>query len=160
MVAAVIVSLGSLFATGLLFLIAGLLTPGPLQRKGAKAHLVDRTRRLGVPFAAYVMLVYPIAEWAGKREGSIWDHLRDAWTRPEPGLDPGPMWFVGVWLLFTAVYVVWRQVRPGEAPLASAPVGARPSPDVGPEGVRRPVILVGVAAGIAVGTSSCAPGYR
>ena len=34
LVAAIVVSLGSLFAMGLFFLIAGLLTPGPLRRKG------------------------------------------------------------------------------------------------------------------------------
>ena len=47
--AALIVALGSLFAMGVFFLIAGLMTPGPLARKGPGGFLRDRSLRLGVP---------------------------------------------------------------------------------------------------------------
>ena len=85
-VAAIVVSLGALFAMGLFFLIAGLLTPGPLQRKGSARFLLDRVIRLGVPFVAYLLLIYPLAEWAGERERSASSHLRRAlWPTPIPG---------------------------------------------------------------------------
>ncbi len=115
LVAAIVVSLGSLFAMGLLFLIAGLLTPGPLGRKGPARFLQDRLVRLGVPFVVYLLLVYPVAEWAGSREEPLATALANSLVDP----DPGPLWFVGVLLLFSAAYVAWRLVRP-------APVDPRP----------------------------------
>ena len=133
-VAAAVVSLGSLFAMGLFFLIAGLLTPGPLARKGPAGFVRDRAIRLGVPFLAYLLLVYPLAMWAGERDQPATAYLRDAWT----DLDPGPLWFVGVLLLFTVAYVAWRAMRP-------APPG--------PHGPLRPAHLVGLAVAIAVGTA-------
>jgi glucan biosynthesis protein C len=131
-VAAIMVSLGSLFAMGLFFLIAGLLTPGPLRRKGSARFLLDRLIRLGVPFLAYLLLIYPLAEWAGEGEGSATSYLADALADP----DPGPLWFVGVLLLFSVVYVAWRHFRP-------APQGTGPL---------RGQLLVGIGAAIAVGT--------
>jgi fucose 4-O-acetylase-like acetyltransferase len=110
-VAAVVVSLGSLFAMGLFFLIAGLLTPGPAHRKGPRAFLRDRALRLGVPFLAYLLLVYPLVNWAGEREHPVGWYLREQLTE----LDPGPLWFVGVLWMFSAVYVAWRSRRPATA---------------------------------------------
>ena len=58
--------------------------------------------------------------------------LADALADP----DPGPLWFVGVLLLFTTVYVGWRALRP-------------PPRDTGALHGR---LLVGLGAAIAVGT--------
>ncbi len=132
LVAAIVVSLGSLFAMGLFFLIAGLLTPGPLRRKGPRRFLLDRLVRLGVPFLAYLLLVYPLAEWAAEREGPATTYLANAVTDP----DPGPLWFVGVLLLFSMAYVGWRARWP--APTGTMPLRGR--------------LLVGLGAAIAVGT--------
>lgn len=46
-----------LFMIPLLFLIAGLLTPRSLERKGPAAFARDRLWRLGVPFAIYSFLL-------------------------------------------------------------------------------------------------------
>jgi fucose 4-O-acetylase-like acetyltransferase len=132
LLAAIVVSLGSLFAMGMFFLIAGLLTPGPLRRKGPGRFLQDRLIRLGVPFVAYLLLIYPLAEWAGEREEPLGSKLAGGLTDP----DPGPLWFVGVLLLFSAAYVAWRALRP-------APTGARPMPGW---------LLVGLGVAIAAGT--------
>nr|MCU0302298.1 acyltransferase family protein [Candidatus Nanopelagicales bacterium] len=132
LVAAIVVSLGSMFAMGLFFLIAGMLTPRPLQRKGPWRFLVDRAIRLGIPFLAYLLLIYPLAEWAGERDGPATQYLADALADP----DPGPLWFVGVLLLFSMAYVAWRAVRP-------APTERRPL---------RPGLLVGLAVAIALGS--------
>lgn len=48
-----------LFMIPLLFLIAGLLTPRSLERKGPAAFARDRLWRLGVPFAIYSFLLRP-----------------------------------------------------------------------------------------------------
>lgn len=130
LVSAVFVSLGSLFAMGLFFLIAGLLTPGPLARKGPAGFLRDRAVRLGVPFVAFVLLLYPITEWFGDPDGTVLDELAAGWRSP----DPGPLWFVGVLLLYSVGYVAWRAVRPA-----------------GRSGPMRPFLLVWFAAAIAAG---------
>jgi Acyltransferase family len=115
-VAALAVGLGSLFAMGLFFLIAGLLTPGPVARKGSAGFLRDRLLRLGVPFAAYVLVVMPVLNiLASDDSKSFWANVAD--------LDAGPLWFVGALLLFSAVFVGWRSARP--VPLPRPPVGGR-----------------------------------
>jgi fucose 4-O-acetylase-like acetyltransferase len=42
----------------LLFLVAGLLTPGSLERK-SRRYARDRMLRLGVPFALFVLVLWP-----------------------------------------------------------------------------------------------------
>lgn len=115
-VAVVIVSSGALFAMGLFFLIAGVLTPRALARKGTRAFLLDRALRLGVPFAAY-LLVMPMLTWAAEGDQSL-DGYLSAQLRV---LDPGPLWFVGVLLLFSAGYAGWRAVSPASATTTPMP---------------------------------------
>ncbi len=131
LVASVFVALGSLFAMGLFFLVAGLLTPGPLGRKGPRGFLRDRAVRLGVPFLAYLLL-FPVILWMGGGDRSLGWYLRAQATV----LDPGPLWFVGALLACSAGYVGWRAVRPASA---------YPSPLQGRT-------LVGLAVAIAAGS--------
>lgn len=129
-VTALIVSLGSLFAMGMFFLIAGLLTPASLGRKGTRGFLRDRALRLGVPFLAYLVL-YPLVVWLAGDDA--WtdvaaDQLRE-WT-------PGPLWFVLVLMVYSAGYAGWRSRR-----------AARES-----AGPLRPRLLVGLGVAIALAT--------
>ncbi len=136
-VAALVVSLGSLFAMGLFFLIAGLLTPRSLAKKGSAGFLRDRAVRLGVPFLAY-LIIYPVVVWlAGDESWSavLSDQLRE--------LTPGPLWFVLVLLVFSAGYAAWR--------------GRRPAPE--PAGALRGRLLVWLGAGIFVSTVVVRLGY-
>src|SRR6478672_2191194 len=48
-----------LFMMALLFLVAGLLTAPSLDRKGPRRFARDRLLRLGIPFAAFVLLLWP-----------------------------------------------------------------------------------------------------
>jgi Acyltransferase family len=106
--AAMFVSLGSLFAMGVFFLIAGLLSPRALERKGTSGFLRDRTLRLGLPFLVFMLLAYPLVKWAGaKGTRPIDEYLRSQLH----DLDPGPLWFVIVLLLFSVMYAGWRSVR-------------------------------------------------
>ena len=110
------------FMIPLLFLVAGLLTPGSLERKGAGRYARDRLLRLGLPFLAFVLLLQPALMYAlyhplGAAPGSYWDELLD-----EGRLDAGPLWFVGVLLVFSLAYAGWCRVRP-------TPTG-RPAHDV------------------------------
>lgn len=102
-----------LFMMTLLFLVAGLLTPPSLERKGTGRFVRDRLLRLGVPFLVYVLLVQPVVMYAlehplGNAPGSYWDNFVD----DEGVVDTGPLWFVGVLLIFSLGYAGW--VRTGQ----------------------------------------------
>lgn len=122
LVATTVVALGSLFAMGLFFLISGLLTPGPVARKGPGAFLRDRALRLGAPFLAYLMF-FPALAWLGAHGqqpiGWFYAQRRSYW-------DPGPLWFVAVLFMFSAAYVGWRSVRPRPAGASPMPRGVLP----------------------------------
>lgn len=131
--AALFVVLGSTFAMGLFFLIAGLFTPRALARKGAAGFLKDRLWRLGLPFLAFLLVVFPIVRRVGDGSGKSLAWFFRAQLRE---LDPGPLWFVLALLLFSTGYVAWRALRP-----------ALPSPRPW-----RTSVFVGLAAVIAAAT--------
>jgi glucans biosynthesis protein C len=97
-----------LFLIALLFLVAGLLTPPSRARKGTARFTHDRLLRLGIPFAAYVLVIQPLLVYAGARLiGLPQGGLREEWFGPENRLDTGPLWFVGVLLVFSLGYAAW-----------------------------------------------------
>lgn len=109
------------FMIALLFLVAGLLTPGSVEHKGAGRFATDRLLRLGVPFALFVFLLQPTLAYAlthrlGEAKGSWTEEYLGAENR----VDTGPLWFVGVLLIFSLAYAGWVAVRP-PAMVAPAP---------------------------------------
>lgn len=111
----VVVSLGALFLMALFFLISGLFTQDSLERKGPSRFVTDRLLRLGVPFAIYTLVVWPLTEFAifgPFLHRSYWDSFTDT----DPVLDNGPMWFVGVLLIYSLALVAWRRRVPPRAP--------------------------------------------
>jgi len=116
----VVASLGGLFLMALFFLISGLLTQDSLARKGEARFMVDRAWRLGLPFALYTLVAWPLVEYALHEpllhERSYWQSFMDT----DPVLDNGPMWFVGVLLVYSFGLVLWRRWAPAgsaEGPL-------------------------------------------
>ena len=116
----VVASLGGLFLMALFFLISGLLTQDSLARKGEARFMVDRLWRLGLPFALYTVVAWPLVEYALHEpllhERSYWQSFMDT----DPVLDNGPMWFVGVLLAYSFGLVLWRRWAPAgsaEGPL-------------------------------------------
>jgi Acyltransferase family len=113
----VVVGPFAFFMIALLFLVAGLLTRPSLERKGTGAYILDRLLRLGVPFAVYVLLMAPALSYAlehplGLSTGSYWAEF----LGKPPHLEMGPLWFVGVLLIFSLAYAGWAAVRrPGGA---------------------------------------------
>jgi hypothetical protein len=137
---AVVVSIGSLFLMGLFFLISGLLTPPAVERKGIRRFVTDRLLRLGVPFAVFTLLLWPLTIYAIREpflhRGSYWWWFIHADGFP----DNGPLWFVGVLLIYSLGYAGWRAWR-------------RDDPDEGGQEGRVPLrsgMLVGLGACIAV----------
>lgn len=108
----------------LLFLVAGLLTPRSLERKGTATYVRDRLLRLGVPFVVFALLLWPLLEYAlfrtlGDAPG-LWTYLRAEGT-----LDTGVLWFVGALLVFSLVYAGWVHLRRGRpGPAGTPPLGA------------------------------------
>lgn len=98
-----------LFAMGLFFLISGLLTPRPIDRKGAQEFARDRLVRLGLPLVIWVFVLWPASMSAMHRATGdprpYWWELVHA----DPVLDTGPMWFVEVLLIYSLAYAAWRR---------------------------------------------------
>jgi Acyltransferase family len=104
---AVVFGPSALFVMGTFFFLAGLFTPGALERRGPKRFAVDRALRLGVPFVCFALLVWPLFMWfayraAGHRVSYWW-----AFTHRKPFLDSGPLWFAEVLLIFSVAYATW-----------------------------------------------------
>lgn len=114
---------GGLFAMPLFFLLAGTFTPRSLERKGLRRFLVDRTTRLGVPIVAFVLLMAPFIEYVDDSntgfEGGFLAFVPTQWWPWPPAW--GPLWFLAVLLVFSAVYALVRTVRPR----TTTPVGLR-----------------------------------
>lgn len=131
----VVASFGGLFLMALFFLISGLLTQDSLTRKGPSGFVSDRLWRLGVPFVVYTLLAWPLLEYALHEpllhERSYWQSFLDT----DPVLDTGPMWFVGVLLVFSLGLVAWRRMRP-------------PTLDPDRDLRWRPLLLISVAIGL------------
>jgi hypothetical protein len=99
-----------LFAMGLFFLLAGLLTPGSLDRKGPRRFAGDRLLRLGLPWAAFALVLWPLTVAAMHR--AVGTPLSSSWADlTEPPLDTGPLWFLLVLLLYSLGYAAWAQRR-------------------------------------------------
>lgn len=113
--------IGALFAIPLFFLLAGAFTPASFQRKGLRRFLIDRALRLGLPMAFFVLFLSPIVEYVDPGNAG-WDRgfgafIPHIWWPPAPG----PTWFLGVLLLFSVVYAVFRTIRPRQTADPAAP---------------------------------------
>ena len=104
-----VVAPATLLMIPVLFLVAGLLTPRSLDRKGPGPFAKDRLLRLGIPFLAYVVVLQPALMYPvhppGETPGSYWYELVGAGDKT---LDTGPLWFVGVLLIFSLLYAAGR----------------------------------------------------
>ncbi|HET7279896.1 MAG TPA: acyltransferase [Dermatophilaceae bacterium] len=115
-----------LFMVPLLFLVAGLLTPGSLARKGQRRYVRDRLLRLGLPFAVFTLLIWPAVLYAlyrplGNAGGSYWAEFVGT---TEEGVDTGYLWFVGDLLIFSLGYAGWARVRNRRGAHAARDMGA------------------------------------
>lgn len=106
------------FFMGFFFLIAGYFVPGSYDRKGGRAFMKDRLVQLGIPLLAFLLLLrpiliaglYPKIRAMAVEQGvalPYWLFYLVTW-------DPGPLWFVEVLLVFSALYVLYRKYRGGD----------------------------------------------
>lgn len=105
---------GVLFGMPLFFMVAGTFTPASLQRKGLRRFAADRTVRLLVPMAFFILAFTPPIEYvdpgnAGWSRG-YWAFVPHIWWQWPP--PPGPTWFLGVLLVFSLTYALQRTMWP------------------------------------------------
>ncbi|NGY59881.1 acyltransferase [Lentzea sp. NEAU-D13] len=100
-VLAAVIGPSGLFFMGTFYFMAGIFTPGSIERKGRQRFVVDRLVRLGTPWLVSAVLVWPTFVWIaynGAGQDVSWWH---AFTHRDPLLDSGSLWFVGALLIFS-----------------------------------------------------------
>jgi len=87
------------FLMSFFFMLSGLFTWPSLSKKGARRFLVDRARRLAVPFAVVVLLLMPLAHYPAYLQTAVEPGIADFWDHwlALPLWPSGPLWFL--WLL-------------------------------------------------------------
>jgi peptidoglycan/LPS O-acetylase OafA/YrhL len=105
------------FGLGLLFLLAGYFVPSSYERKGPRRFLRERWVRIGVPLVSFALLIHLPAVYLLGSHPAPGEFIRRLY---ENGWQPIylHLWFIGHLLLYSAVYVAWRQVfvRSDQAP--------------------------------------------
>src|SRR6266566_4107023 len=88
------------FLMSFFFLLSGLFAWPSLSRKGARAFLLDRARRLGVPFAIVVLLLMPLSHYPAYLQtatdpgiAAFWRHWLALVFGPWAWMQPGPFSF-------------------------------------------------------------------
>lgn len=123
--------LGGIFGLGPLFWLAGWFSVQSLRHRGPGGFAVTRLVRLGVPLAAFVVVVNPSADLVGglrQEHRSFLSYLGET--------EFSVMWFVAALLLCSLVYAALRAV---------VPAGGRPA---------RPGTSAALAAGVLIGILS------
>lgn len=108
---------GVMFVLGLFFLIAGVLTSGPLHRRGPGVFLLSRLGRLGIPVVAYAVVVWPVLQWwideVRGQAPTLWQFYGQQFSGTHwQSRGTGPMWFVEILLLVTVGWCLWRWLVP------------------------------------------------
>jgi glucans biosynthesis protein C len=114
---------GAGFALGLFFMLAGYFTPAAYDRKGAGQFLLDRLKRLGIPWLIFEVFINPFIHYAvdvhgGACQGALYDcqyqgtlgrYLLE-FPRLSGSIGDGPVWFLEALLIFSFVYALGRKL--------------------------------------------------
>jgi len=125
----ILAAFGGMFQTtllGLFFLLGGYFTPKSYDRKGGPSFWKERLLRLGIPLLLYILLINPLMIYTLAKlgippwninpllQGSFLDYYAGVFQSLGAFTDfitfAGPMWFLSVLLLLTAIYTLWHQV--------------------------------------------------
>ena len=95
---AALLGLDQAYFMALFFFVSGYFTPSSYDRKGRRAFLRDKAKRLGLPFLAYLFVFGPLLDLFISEAMTSAEHV----YRYAP--DPGPPWFLAWLCLFNACY--------------------------------------------------------
>ena len=97
-----------IFFMSLMFFISGLFVYRGLIKKGRQTFLVDRIKRLGIPFIIGVSLLIPIAYfpsfYLNNHSFDISEFIKDFVQKQQWPV--GPPWFIWILLLFNVIAVI------------------------------------------------------
>ena len=98
----------ALFAMGTFFFLAGLFAPRSAERAGPAGYARSRLIRLGIPWALFMLAIWPFFMWLAFRAAGHDISYWQAFLGRTPFLDSGPIWFVQVLLYISLGYALWR----------------------------------------------------
>lgn len=109
---AMFVASNQAFFMGMFFFISAFFIAPSLQRKGKLRFISDRLLRLGIPTLVFYFILSPLTVFIRDRfieqnDTSFVEYLQRGW-----GMGFGPMWFVEALLLFSAIYLLMRELGP------------------------------------------------
>lgn len=114
---------------GLFLFISAYFVPGAYDRKGPGKFLADRLVRLGIPLVIYSWLIRPLYLFfviLPDTDLNFWDWYINKYFQVYGIIGGGPLWFIEVLLIFSAIYILWRLVK-GSQPVKSLPETRFPS---------------------------------
>ncbi|GIM90644.1 acyltransferase family protein [Paractinoplanes toevensis] len=120
-VATVPIVFGALFGMGAFFFVAGAFIPGSLDRRGPRRFAVSRLHRLGWPLLVFVLVVVPLTHWVAHAVAGPPRSFGTVVTEQLRELNPGPLWFVWVLLLFSLLAVPVLRALPPARPVVLRP---------------------------------------
>jgi glucans biosynthesis protein C len=113
------------FFMGLLFFLAGFVTPGSFDRKGTATFIKERALRLGIPLVLFMFVLNPVSGIAfylmPKFITGITTPL--TWADYPELIGLGPLWFVAMLLIFGLGYAVWRLLTRGRTSRSTSRFG-------------------------------------
>jgi len=117
-------TLGMASLMALFFFVAGYFVPRAYDRRGGWAFVIDRLKRLGIPWLGFLVLILPWLKYAtdvhaGKFSGSFLDFL-PVYLRVGVKND-GPIWFLEALLILSVLYALWRAATARRSASASRP---------------------------------------
>ena len=107
LVLSVVLGPTSLVVVGTFFFLAGLFAPGSVRRHGPARFSLGRLVRLGLPWLAFMLLIWPLFMWFAYRAAGYDLTFREAFRGRQPFLDAGPLWFAQILLYASLGYAVW-----------------------------------------------------
>jgi len=99
---------------GAFFFVAGLFAPIEMAHQGPRRFARNRLLRLGVPWLAMLLLVWPLFMWFAYRAADQDLTFGQAFRRRTPFLDSGPAWFLEVLLFVSLAYALWHSLGLGQ----------------------------------------------
>jgi hypothetical protein len=109
LVVTVVMGPSALFIIGSFFFLAGLFAPSAVRWRGPRHFIGSRLLRLGVPWVATMLLVWPLFMWLAYRAAGHQVTLWHALALRQPLLDSGPLWFVQILLYVSLGYAWWSR---------------------------------------------------
>jgi hypothetical protein len=109
----VVIGPTGLVVVGTFFFLAGLFAPGSVRRHGPGRFSRGRIVRLGLPWLAFMLLVWPLFMWFAYLSAGYSLTYREAFRGRQPFLDAGPLWFAQVLLYASLGYALWGWLRVG-----------------------------------------------